>query len=414
MLTVTRGILAVAAACTAVLAAATAARAGAERAQAEPGLTRTSIQLGTTAPLSGPYSSLAAVTVGANAYFRSVNARGGVNGRRIVLTVLDDAHDPAQTVRLTRRLVEQDEVFAVVGAVGTEQNLAVREYLNEREVPQLLAATGSTALGRDGARFPYTIGFQPSYEAEGWVYGKYLARTRPRTRIAVLFRNDDFGRDLLGGLERGLQRSNARVIAAEPYEPTAADVQAQVARLKATGADTFAVFAAGTLAIQAYAHANALGWRPKLVVGNVASSASSLMTRAGEGGKNKLVDLTVSGAFLKNPTDPQWRADAGTKLYRQVMKRFAPSANANDPSHVYGMAVAFTLVEALKKAGKDLTRERLVRAVGSLNLSRNPFLIPGIAVRTGPGDRFPVEQLLLQRWSKGSWKSFGGLWSYRG
>jgi branched-chain amino acid transport system substrate-binding protein len=410
----TRKLAALAAALGATLLLATAALAAAAGRQDDPGVTSTSILLGATTPLSGPYSSVSSVTVGANAYFKYVNAQGGVLGRKITFDYLDDAYNPALTVQLTRQLVEQDKVFAIFNSIGTEHNLQVRDYLNANKVPQLYAASGSTALGTDGAKYPYTIGFQPSYQAEGWVYGKYLARTRAGARIAVLFQNDDYGKDLLNGLKKGLQRSSAKVIAAEPYESTAADVGAQVAKLKSTGADTFAIFAVGKFAIQAYVYANKLGWKPRLVINNIVSSASNLMTLASEGGQNKLVDVTISAVFLKDPTDPQWRNDPGTKLYRQIMKRYAPGANADDPYHVYGMAVAYTLVEALKKTGKNLTREGLVKAVGSLNVTKNPFVIPGIAVKTGARDRFPIEQMVLQRWVKGSWRSFGGLWGYRG
>jgi branched-chain amino acid transport system substrate-binding protein len=409
----TRKLATVCIAVTTALVLAGAALAATARTAADPGVTSSSILLGATTPLSGPFSSVSSVTVGANAYFRYVNASGGVLGRKITFKYLDDTYNPAQTVQLTRQLVEQDKVFAVFNSVGTEHNLAVRDYLNAQKVPQLFAASGSTTLGRDGAQYPYAIGFQPSYQAEGWVYGKYLARTRPGAKIAVLFQNDDYGKDLLGGLKSGLQRSSAKVIAAEPYEATAADVQSQVSKLKASGADTFAIFAVGRAAIQAYVYANKLGWRPKLVITNLVSSASNVMTIAAEGGTNKVVNASVSGVFLKDPTDPKWANDAGTKLYRQILKRYAPGANANDPYHVYGMAAAFTLVEALKKAGKDLTREGLVKAVASLNVTKNPFMIPGIVVKTGAGDRFPIEQMLLQRWAKGAWKSFGGIWGYR-
>jgi branched-chain amino acid transport system substrate-binding protein len=392
---------------------ATAALAGVGSAEAEPGVTDREVVIGATTPLTGPYAAVSSVTIGASAYFKYVNARGGVNGRRITFRDLDDGYDPARTVQLTRQLVEQDKVFAIFNSIGTEHNLAVREYLKSHSVPQIFAASGATSLGRDAAQYPSAIGFQPSYQAEGWVYGKYLARTRPGARIAVLFQNDDYGKDLLGGLRKGLQRSKAKVVAAEPYEPTAADVQTQVARLKSSGADTFAIFAVGRFAIQAYTYANKVGWKPKLVINNIVASASNVMAVASEGGTNKVVNATISGVFLKDPTDPKWRNDPGLRLYRQILARYAPQANPNDPYHVYGMAAAFVFVEALRKAGKSPSREALVKAVGSLNVTKSPFLIPGIFVKTGPNDRFPIEQMLLQRWQKGSWRSFGGLWGYR-
>ena len=393
---------------------ATASLAGVVRSSADPGITDREVLIGATSPLSGPFSSVSSVTIGANAYFKYVSANGGVNGRRITFKYLDDQYDPAKTVTLTRQLVEQDKVFAIFNSIGTEHNLAVRDYLSASKVPQVFAASGSTTLGRDAARYPSSIGFQPSYQAEGWVYGKYLSRTRPGAKVAVLFQNDDYGKDLLNGFKRGMQRSKVKVVAAEPYEATASDVQSQVAKLRASGADTFAIFAVGKFAIQAYVYANKLGWRPKLVVNNIVSSASNVMTFASEGGTNKLVNATISGAFLKDPTDPKWQNDPGVKLYRTILKRYAPGANASDPYHLYGMAAAFTFVEALKKTGKTPTRNALVKAVSSLNVTKNPFMVPGIFIKTGPNDHFPIEQMLLQRWQKGSWKSFGGLWGYRG
>ncbi|HET9242912.1 MAG TPA: ABC transporter substrate-binding protein [Gaiella sp.] len=392
---------------------ATAALAAQDRAGADPGVTSTSVLLGATAPLSGSASAYASVARGADAYFKYVSSRGGVHGRKISYTIVDDGYNPALTVQATRRLVEQDGVFAIFNALGTEHNLAVRDYLNQKKVPQLFAATGATALGSDARKYPYTIGFQPSYQAEGWVLGKYLARTQGAAKVAVLFQNDDYGKDLLNGLKRGMARSKAKVTAAEPYEVTASDVQAQVAKLRASGANVFAIFATPKFAIQAYVYANKLGWKPKLTLNNAVSSASNVMQLASEGGTNRVVNGSVSIVFLKDPTDPKWKNDSAMRLYRSVMKRFAPGANAGDVYHVYGMAAAWTAVEAIRKVGKDLTREGLVKAVAKMNLSSNPFLLPGISLKTGANDHFPIEQMLLQRWQKGSWKSFGGLWGYR-
>jgi len=392
----------------------TAALAGQSQTGADPGVTATSILLGTTSPLTGTASAYASVARGADAYFKYVNSKGGVNGRTITDTIVDDAYNPALTVQAVRKLVEQDKVFAIFNALGTEQNDAIREYLNANKVPQLFSATGATKFGTEAAKYPYSIGFQPSYQSEGWVLGKYLARTQGTAKVAVLFQNDDYGKDLLSGLKRGIQRSNVKVVAAEPYEVTASDVQAQVAKLKGTGATVFAIFATPKFAIQAYVYANRLAWKPKLTLNNAVSSASNIMLLASEGGTNKVVNGSVSIVFLKDPTDPKWRNDAAMKLYRQVMKQFAPGANANDVYHGYGMAAAWTAVEAIRKVGKNLTREGLIKVVSNMSFSNNPFLLPGIALKTGPGDHFPMEQMVLQRWNKGSWKSFGGLWGYRG
>jgi branched-chain amino acid transport system substrate-binding protein len=391
----------------------TAAIAGTARGADDPGVTADSLLLGGTVPLTGPASQYASIAQGADAYFKYVNAKGGVLGRTITYTYIDDAYNPAQSVQVTRQLVEQDKVFAVFNSLGTEQNLAVRDYLNAQKVPQLFVASGATTWGRDYAQYPYTSAFQPSYQAEGWVYGKYLARTAPGARVAVLFQNDDYGKDLLGGLKRGLQRSKVKVIAAQPYEVTAPDVQSQIAKLKASGADTFAIFATPKAAIQAFVFANKLGWKPKRVINNAVASAANIMQLASEGGTNKVVDNAVSIVFLKDPTDPQRKNDAAIKQYLQIMKKYAPGANVNDVFHVYGMAVAWTTVEVLKKAGKDLSRASLLKALDTFNATGNPFLLPGIALKTAGKDHYPIEQMLLQRWQKGTWKSFGGLWGYR-
>ncbi len=392
----------------------TAAFAAQSAASADPGVTATSVLLGGTSPLSGSASAYASVARGADAYFKYVNARGGVAGRKISYRYVDDAYNPAQTVQATRQLVEQEKVFAIFNALGTEHNLAIRDYLKAQGVPQLFAASGSTQFGTQASEYPGLIGFQPSYLAEGWVYGKYLARTRPGARIAVLFQNDDYGKDLLAGLKRGLQRSKAKVVAAQPYEVTSTDVQSQVAKLKASGSDVFAIFATPKFAIQAYVFANKLGWRPKLTINNAVSSASNIMQLASEGGANKVVNGSLSIVFLKDPTDRKWKNDATMKLYRTVLKKYAPGANPNDVYHVYGMSVAWTTVELLRRIGKNLTRAALVRAASNMNIPRNPFLLPGIAIKTGAKDHFPIEQMLLQRWDKGAWQTFGGIWGYRG
>lgn len=404
-------VLALAAvAATAALGAA-AATAGSS---ADPGISEGEILLGGTTPLSGSAAAYASVARGADGYFKYVNARGGVNGRKITYKYVDDAYNPAQTIQATRQLVEQDKVFAIFNALGTEHNEAIREYLNATKVPQLFAASGATSFGADVERYPYTIGFQPSYQAEGWVYGKYLARTAPASRIAVLFQNDSYGKDLLVGLKRGLARSKAKVIAAEPYEVTASDVGSQVAKLKASGANTFAIFATPKFAIQAYVFANKLNWRPKLTINNAVSSAANIMLLASEGGTNKVTPGSLSIQFLKDPTDPKWAKDKAIALYRQIMKQHVAGGNPNDVYHLYGMAAAWTTVEALKRSGKEPTRAALVKAVSNMSFTTNPFLLPGIALKTsGTTDHFPIEQMVLSRYVKGGWKSFGGLWSYR-
>ena len=377
---------------------------------ADPGVTPTTILLGGTSPLTGPAAAYASVARGAKAYFDYVDAKGGVKGRKIEYEYLDDAYNPAQSVQVTRQLVEQDKVFAVFNSLGTEQNLAVRDYLNQMRVPQLFAASGATTWGRDAAKYPWTIGFQPSYQAEGWVYGQFVAKTKKKAKVAVLFQNDDYGKDLLNGLKRGLARSGSKVIAAQPYEITAVDVSSQVSKLKASGANVFAVFATPKFAIQAIVFANRLAWRPQVIM-NAVSAATNIMLLASESGKSKTIQGTVALNFLKDPTDSRWKKDPGMTLYRSVMAKYAKGANVNDVYHVYGMAVAYETVGLLKRLGASPTRVKLMAAARTMNDPSNPFLLPGIVVKTGPGDGFPIQQGQLQRWTKGRWVPFGGLFA---
>jgi len=377
---------------------------------ADPGVSSTTILVGGTSPLTGPAAAYASVARGAKAYFDSINAKGGVAKRKIEYRIVDDGYNPAQTVQVVRRLVEQDKVFAVFNTLGTEANLAIRSYLNQAKVPHLFAASGATTWGRDAAHYPWTIGFQPSYAAEGFVYGQYVAKTQKKAKIAVLFQNDDYGKDLLGGLKRGLGRSGSKVVAAEPYQVTSPDVGSQIAKLKASGANVLAVFATPTFAIQAYVFANRLGWKP-LVINNAVSGTSNIMVLASEGGKNKAVEGTISTTVLKDPTDPRWNKDPGMKQYRALMGKYADGENINDVYHVYGMAVAYETVGLLKRLGANPTRAGLMARARSMTSAGNPFLLPGISVKTGKGDNFPIQQGQLQRWTKGRWVPFGGLWT---
>ena len=377
---------------------------------ADPGVSSTTITIGGTSPLTGPAASYASVARGANAYFAFVNARGGVNKRKIDYRIVDDAYNPAQTVQAVRRLVEQDRVFAVFNTLGTESNLAVRDYLNQVKVPQLFVASGATTWGRDAAKYPWTIGFQPSYAAEGLVYGQYIARTKRKAKVAVLFQNDDYGKDLLASLKAGLGRSGSKVIAAEAYQVTSSDVGSQVAKLKASGANVFCIFATPTFAIQSYVFANRLGWKP-LVINNAVSGTSNIMVLASEGGKNKLVEGTITTTVLKDPTDPRWNKDPGMKQYRALLAKYAKGANPNDVYHVYGMAVGYETVSLLRRLGANPTRIALMARARSIVSPKNPFLLPGVVVKTGKGDGFPIQQGQLQRWTKGRFAPVGGLWT---
>ncbi len=397
-------------ACACVLVAAAAAGA---RPSADPGVTATTVTIGGTTPLSGVAAAYAAVARGAEAYFNYVNARGGVNGRKIVYTYLDDAYNPALTVQQTRKLVQEDKVFAIYNSLGTEPNLAIRPFLNQMKVPHVFTATGATTFSGDYRRYPWTIGFQPSYVAEGRIYGRAIGQLGRNKRVAVLYQDDAYGKELLAGVRQGLRFGGrgGKVIATEAYAVSDADVSSYVGKLRTSRADVFVIAATPRPAIQAFIAVNKLGWQPRIVVNTVAAATNTMKISAASSGKVSVG--TISLNFLKDPTDRRWRDDAGMKQYRTIMARYAKGANVKDVFHVYGMAVAYETVKLLRAAGKNPTRAAVLAQMRKLNDPANPFLLPGIAVKTRATERFPVEQVLVERWSKGSWRMFGGLWGYR-
>jgi branched-chain amino acid transport system substrate-binding protein len=363
-----------------------------------PGVTATSILIGGTAPLSGEHVAASASARGAAAYFRFVNARGGVLGRSIIYRYLDDGSDPNRTVEAVRRLVEEDRVFALFNMPGTSNNLAVREYLNGRRVPQLFVASGYTGWGRDARRYRWTLGFAPTHTTEGTVYGRYLASTKPGARIAVLYQDDEDGYDLLQGLKRGLGNSGA-VVEAVGFDPRERRVDAHVAELRRTNATVFMIFCSGRFVGHAFRSSSRLGWRPQVFV----SAASATASRKSVG--------TISAAFVKDPADPAWTKDPGIKLFRQVLLAagLGSPSNLRNSYYTAGMASAFTLVDTLEKAGTNPTRGSALKATANLNEADNPFLLPGIVVKALPRDRFPIEQVQLRRWNGSRWVRFGGL-----
>jgi branched-chain amino acid transport system substrate-binding protein len=393
-----------------LVALALTASAGAATA-AEPGVTPTKVVIGGTVPLSGEAAAFGSVGPGALAYFRYVNARGGVNGRRIEYRFYDDGYDPARTVQLTRRLVEQDKVFAVFNSVGTDNNRAIQPYLNQLRVPQLFVGDGSQAVAQPG-RYPWTLGFLQSYLGEGAVYGRELAKRRPAARVAVLFENTDLGRDMLRGFERAAAGRGPRVVAKESYEYTDADVGSQLARLEASSADTFMLFATPKFAIQAFVAAHKLAWRPQVYVASV-SIEPGIMAIA-RANAPELTRGALSVAFVKNPNDPVWSRDRATALYRRIMRQHATGRRAADVYHWYGMTVAWTMVETLRKAGRNLTRTGLMRAARSLDVRTNPFLLPGIRLQTSARNSFPLRQVYLYRYDNREWVKASGLLDARG
>jgi branched-chain amino acid transport system substrate-binding protein len=378
----------------------------------DPGITDDSILLGATVPLSGDEVAYAAVARGANAYFQYMNDHGGVRKRKIRYLYFDDAYNPSETVLKTRQLVEDEKVFAIFNSVGTEHALAVRPYLNQVGVPQLFVGSGLSALALERKRYPWTMGYLPRFAGEGALYGRYVKRTRPRARIAVLHEDSEYGEDMFAGLRRGLGSLSTRITAVQTYQLSDPDVNAQIARLKASRADTIMIFALPTQTIQAFLAIHKLGWRPRIFVNSV-SIDPFVMDVVQRNTSKRLVEGAISSAFLKDPTDPALAQDPGVKLYKQILRRYLPGAKVKEVAHLYGMAAAYTMVDALRRAGAQPTRASLLRAATHLNERANPFFVKGVTVRTGPNDYYPVERTRMLRFHAGRWRQFGNLVSVR-
>jgi branched-chain amino acid transport system substrate-binding protein len=395
----------------AIIVALCAASANA-RVSATPGVTPTEIKLGSTVPLSGDAAAEGNIARGADAYFKFVNASGGVAGRRIAFKYLDDGNDANRALSNTMHLVQQDQVFALFSPLGTNNNLAIRKFLNQRGVPQLFVGSGATTFGRDYKQYPWTIGYAPPYSAEGALYGKYIVDHVTRPKIAVLYEDDEYGRDLLAGLTKGLAGKASALVGKVGYDPTTSDVQPQIAQLRATKANVFCIFAFGKFALQAFNGVARIGWKPRIFVNDV-SASSSLMSNVPQ----KAATGAVSIAFAKDPASPAWMHDSGIKLFQQILKRYGGGGIAardlSDGYYVAGMAAAYTMVDVLKKAGRSLTRRRVLRAATHLTERGNPFVLPGVVVRTSPTFRFPVTQVRLERWTAGAWHPFGKLLAAR-
>jgi branched-chain amino acid transport system substrate-binding protein len=393
--------------CVAVAAFATASAGG--RPVATPGVSSNQIHLGSSVPLSGEAAVAGNVARGAEAYFKYVNDRGGVFGRKIKFTYLDDAYDPGRAVSNTIRLVQQEQVFAMFSSLGTNNNIAVRKLLNDAKVPQLFVSSGATTFGRDYKKYPWTIGYIPPYSEEGVIYGRYVLKYIKNAKIAVLYQNDDYGRDLLSGLRRGLGAKTKAIVAKVGYDPTSADVQPQVTQLKASKANVFMIFAFGKFSLQAYNAVSRLGWKPHIFVNDV-SSASALM----EAVPQKAANGSISIVFGKDPAAPLWKRDKGIRMFQSILKKYGNDISSGDLQNGFytaGMATAYTMVDALKNAGRNPTRESVMRAATHLNEKGNPFVLPGIVIRTTPTSRFPLTQVRLQRWSNKAWHPFGKLLS---
>ena len=378
-----------------------------------PGVDSKSILIGGTVPLSGQASAFGVVGPSAAAYFAYVNDHGGVNGRKIKYVYRDDGYDTSRTIEETRRLVQQDKVFAIFNSVGTEHALSVRDFLNQAKVPQVFVGSGASRIGRGYRKYPWTMGYLPSFYGEGAIYGRYIAKTRPRAKIAVLYESSDYGKDLFAGLKKGLGSKTRLIVGKQSYDTTESDVRSQISKLKRTGANTFMVFALPTYAIQSFVYAYQIGWRPKIFVSAV-SVEPTIMKIARLSTHGKTTEGAISIAFVKDPTADRWTGDPGVKLYRRIMKRYDKSGRPGDVYNYYGMTVAFSMVDALRHAGRNLTRKGLLRAVTHMDERNNPFLLPGVSVQTSPKDYFPIGKVRLIRYHRADWIYFGPLVGARG
>ena len=381
-----------------------------------PGVTAKTITIGGTFPLTGPAAAYSPIALGMKAYFSFINARRGpdgkrgVGGRQIIWKFYDDAYNPANTVQLTRRLVEQDKVFATVGQLGTENNLAVRSYLNQQKVPQTLVSTGASYWGLQYKEFPWTIGWQPDYIAEGRIYGLHMKANFNGKKIAVLYQNDDYGKDYLYGVRAALGKTyaDANIVAEVPFEVTATSLASQMTKIKASGATIFVLLATPTPTIRAYATGKALGFNPEQIyLNSVGATAAFLNIAVGAAGA-AYVNGSLSVAYLKDPSSPTWDNDAAMKEYRAIMAKYAPSAKATDGLYLYGVAKAETFVQALYKAGKNPTRAGLMAALLSLD-SANKFALPGVKMKTSKSDHWVISQMQLERYTHPDWKLQGQL-----
>jgi branched-chain amino acid transport system substrate-binding protein len=366
------------------------------------GATDKEIKIGGISPYSGPASAYGTIGKAIDAYFKKVNAEGGVNGRQVKFVTLDDGYNPARTVEQARKLVEQEEVLLLFNTLGTPPNTAIHKYMNQKKVPQLFVATGATLWG-DPKNFPWTMGWQPNYQAEGKIYAAHILETKPNAKIGILMQNDDYGRDYLKGFLDGLgDKAKTMVVKQVTYEVTDPTVDSQMVELKGSGADTFFNITTPKFAAQAIKKAAEIGWKPVHYLNSVSNAAGAVMTTAGaENGVG-----VISAFYLKDPTDPQWQNSQEYKDWLAWMQKYFPGGDLKDNLNVFGYTVAQTLVEVLKKSGDNLTRDNVMKQAANLDLTL-PMLLPGVNIKTGPDDFFPIEREQLARWDGKTWVLFG-------
>ena len=387
----------------AVLTGAVALTALPARAENAPGVTDKEILFGQTMPYSGPASSYGTIGKSADAYFKMINEQGGIDGRMLRMITLDDGYVPPKTVELTRRLIEEDKVAFLFNTLGTPTTNATRKYVNSKKVPQLFIASGATQFG-DREHFPWSLGWQPTYQIEGRIYAKHILQTAHDAKIGVLYQGDDSGRDYFKGIKDGLGEANAKmIIATATYEVTDPTVDSQILELHDKGADVLFMTGIPRFNAMAIRKAADIGWKPRLFY--ISSTGSSVATAIVPAGVDKAVGV-ITASYLKDPTDKQWATDPGFVEWKAFMAKYYPAGDLTDVNNVYGYSCAQTLVATLKQCGKDLSRENILRQATNLDFAL-PMLQPGIRVKTGPQDYYPLKQMRLVKFDGKTWVPFG-------
>ena len=366
------------------------------------GATDTEIKIGHTNPYSGNASSYGVIGKAIQSYFDKVNAEGGVNGRKIKFVSVDDGYSPPKTVEVVRELVEQEKVLLVFNTLGTPTNTAIHKYLNQKKVPQLFVATGASKWG-DPKNFPWTMGWQPDYATEAAIYAKHILANVKDPKIAVLVQNDDYGKDYLAGFKKGLGAKVNLIVSEVTYEVTDATVDSQVLQMKNSGANVFFNITIPKFAAQAIKKAGEIGWKPAHYLNNVSASVTSVMKPAGfENGQG-----IITAAYLKDPTDPQWKNDKGYLEWLEWMKKYNPAGNQADAFNVYAYTVAQTMVAVLKASGDNLTRANIMKQAASIRGLALPMFLPGIKINTSATDFYPIQAVQLARFKGDTWELFG-------
>ncbi|QIO31433.1 ABC transporter substrate-binding protein [Bradyrhizobium sp. 1(2017)] len=368
------------------------------------GASDTEIKLGNIMPYSGPASAYAVIGKTEEAYFNMINAEGGINGRKIKFISYDDAYSPPKTVEQARKLVEGDGVLLIFGSLGTSTNSAIRKYMNDKKVPQLFVASGASKWN-DPKQYPWTMGWQPSYVSEARIYAKYIMKEKPDGKIAVLYQNDDFGKDYLKGLKEGLGPKTSMIVREEAYDTSEPAIDERVVKLKSTGADIFISITSPKFAAQGIKKAAEINWHPMQIISNVSASVGGVLEPAGL----EISQGILSASYAKDGSDPQWNADDGMKKFYNFLAQYEPKANKLDAGVVFGYAAAQTMVKVLQMCGDDLTRENVMKQAASLKDFEPDTLLPGIKINTAPDNFAPIEQLQMMRFKGRKWELFGDI-----